>query len=357
MPVYNGSRYLGEAIKSILNQTFSDFEFLIIDDASTDDSVEIIKSYEDARIRLIENEKNFGLSATLNKGLDLAHGKYIARMDQDDLSLPNRLQKQVQYLEDHPNICVLGTWWKNIDENNKTLCIVRLPIQAFECGFWVFVIGEQAVGHPCVMFRLAEIISLGGYDEKYNIAQDLDLWFRASANDLQFANIPEVMFSYRIHSKQGSKNSQTDIEHKSALSAFLSEILLQHVDPLAAALIQPCNFNDSYFQSEKQIEEMFKLKERSLELFFKKHKLKSIEIVKCCITLWESLLPLCALKNINRVKIIYKNIIFCFKHLEKQFKSSVVYNTPYFIIFFFLLPKLPLEKFIRNPIHFFKKVF
>jgi glycosyltransferase involved in cell wall biosynthesis len=114
MPVYNGSKHLSDAVDSILTQTYTNFEFLIIDDASTDNSFEILKSYKDDRIRLIKNEKNIGLSASLNKGLNLALGKYIARMDQDDISLPNRLEKQIEYFKEHNDICVLGSWFKVI---------------------------------------------------------------------------------------------------------------------------------------------------------------------------------------------------------------------------------------------------
>ena len=108
MPVYNGATYLNEAIDSILNQTFNNFEFIIIDDASTDDYVKIIKSYDDPRIKLIVNKKNIGQSATLNKGLELARGKYIARMDQDDISMPERLKKQMGFMDEYPKFAVPG---------------------------------------------------------------------------------------------------------------------------------------------------------------------------------------------------------------------------------------------------------
>ncbi|SVC41049.1 uncharacterized protein METZ01_LOCUS293903, partial [marine metagenome] len=104
MPVYNGAKYLNEAIDSILNQTFQNFEFIIIDDGSTDDSVKIIKSYDDNRIRLVENRNNLGQSETLNKGLSLTRGKYIARMDQDDISMPERLKKQFEFMENNSDV-------------------------------------------------------------------------------------------------------------------------------------------------------------------------------------------------------------------------------------------------------------
>src|SRR2546423_6687976 len=116
MPVYDVAKYLREAIDSILGQTFTDFEFIIIDDASTDRSAEIINSYNDPRIRFIQNEKNVGLIATLNRGLDLAYGEYLARMDQDDVSLPERLAKQVAFMETASDVAASGTWARDIDD-------------------------------------------------------------------------------------------------------------------------------------------------------------------------------------------------------------------------------------------------
>lgn len=111
MPVYNAQEYIREAIDSILNQTFSDFEFIIINDGSTDNSVEIIKNYNDPRIVLVDNTENKGLVSVLNQGLQLAQGEYIARMDADDISLPNRFMEQVNYLDKHPQVGILGAWF------------------------------------------------------------------------------------------------------------------------------------------------------------------------------------------------------------------------------------------------------
>ena len=119
MSVYNGEKYLERAIKSILNQTFKDFEFLIINDGSTDNSVKIIQSFNDLRLRLIHNESNIGLIKTLNKGLKLSNGKYIARMDCDDISLPKRLSIQASFMEKYPEIGVCGSWVKIIGLGKK----------------------------------------------------------------------------------------------------------------------------------------------------------------------------------------------------------------------------------------------
>jgi glycosyltransferase involved in cell wall biosynthesis len=109
MSVYNGEKYLKEAVDSILNQTFSDFEFIVINDHSTDSTSEILFSYKDSRLKIIENDENIGITKSLNKGLRLVSGKYTARMDADDISFNNRLEKQLQYLEDNPDVGVLGT--------------------------------------------------------------------------------------------------------------------------------------------------------------------------------------------------------------------------------------------------------
>ena len=109
MPAYNAEKYIGEAIESILNQTFKDFEFIIINDGSVDHTKEIIREYNDPRIVLLENDKNRGIVLSLNKGLDAATGKYIARMDADDIALKNRFERQVEYLDEHKDIGVLGT--------------------------------------------------------------------------------------------------------------------------------------------------------------------------------------------------------------------------------------------------------
>jgi glycosyltransferase involved in cell wall biosynthesis len=127
MSVYNGERFLNEAIESILTQTFTDFEFLIINDGSTDDSVKIIESFQDSRIRLINNERNLKLIASLNKGVSLAMGKYIARMDCDDVSMPDRLEKEVRFLESNEEYGVVGTWYTVIDGEGKDQRNVSYP--------------------------------------------------------------------------------------------------------------------------------------------------------------------------------------------------------------------------------------
>ena len=132
MSVYNGEKYLREAIESILNQTFTDFEFLIVNDGSTDSSLEIILSYPDERIRVIRNDRNIGLTKSLNKALQQAKGEYIARQDADDISLQNRFEEQLIYLEKHPEVALLGTSAYKIDERGEILAKVIVPTEEDE---------------------------------------------------------------------------------------------------------------------------------------------------------------------------------------------------------------------------------
>ena len=200
MPVYNGEKYLREAIDSILNQTFTDFEFLIINDGSTDSSVEIINSYDDSRIRLIHNEKNLKLVASLNKGMDLARGKYIARMDCDDISLPDRIEKQVIFMDENPDIVVTGTWVENIDINGDFINIVKPPVGGdMESLYW----RPSPLIHPSVMMQ-KNIIEKYKYDLAFMHAEDYELWLRISKK-YKIDNIPEVLLKYRIHNCNISK--------------------------------------------------------------------------------------------------------------------------------------------------------
>lgn len=153
MPVYNGEKYLREAIDSILNQTYTNFEFIIINDGSTDTTEEIILSYEDERILYIKNEENLRLIRTLNKGLDLAKGKYIARMDADDISLPSRLEKQVLFMEDNPRVGLMGAYYKSFSENiSNEHTINGTPFRSNE-GLQFRLLFSSTIRHPTAFIK------------------------------------------------------------------------------------------------------------------------------------------------------------------------------------------------------------
>ena len=163
MSVYNGERYLHEAIESILNQTFTDFEFLIINDGSTDSTRDIITSYTDSRIRLIDNEQNIGLTKSLNKGIDLARGKYIARMDADDISMPERLEVQYNFLEKNIEYSLVSSGAYLIDENNNQIGELYRPYNYEMILGYIFFFNP--IIHPSVLFEKKEIIECGKYNE------------------------------------------------------------------------------------------------------------------------------------------------------------------------------------------------
>lgn len=195
MPVYNGRQYLRQAIESILSQAYRDFELLIIDDGSTDDSREICRSYGDARIRLEENGRNLGLVATLNRGLDLAAGEYIARMDCDDVSLPDRFSRQIEFLEKHPEIGICGTWFERLQEGGSVM--MRFPTDHNALRFFMLV--DNPFPHSTIFMRRSVINGFGlRFDPGYIHAEDYELWARA-AEYTKVANIPEILLKYRYH--------------------------------------------------------------------------------------------------------------------------------------------------------------
>jgi glycosyltransferase involved in cell wall biosynthesis len=209
MPVYNGARYLREAIESILSQTFTDFEFLIINDGSHDDSQAILESYADRRIRLLVNGSNQGISAALNLGLAQARGTYVARQDADDVSHPSRLARQVAFLEAQPAIALLGTqarFWKQGVAPARTPSMWRAL--SHEAIKFQAVFGNPFF-HTAVMYRRAVAWSeLNGYCSDYRICQDFDLWLRMLQRH-RVANLGEYLVDFRVHPHSICRTSRT----------------------------------------------------------------------------------------------------------------------------------------------------
>lgn len=198
MAVHNGEEYLRGAVDSILSQTFTDFEFIIVDDGSIDRSGEIISTYNDPRIRLIRHDDNLGLAASLNKGLGLARGEYVARMDCDDVSLPERLAKQVAFMDAHPEVGACSTWALDIDREGNIIgkrdTLTGEPLDNF---YW-----RTSLIHPASIIRFSRLSNLR-YDGELHCSQDYDLWFKIRAQ-AKLSNIPEYLFLYRVHDKSVS---------------------------------------------------------------------------------------------------------------------------------------------------------
>lgn len=216
MAVYNSAAVVAEAVDSVLNQTFRNFEFIIIDDGSTDSSGDILRQYaqRDARIRLYAQE-NCGLIASLNRGCRLAQGRYIARMDADDISLPPRFEKQFRFLEEHLEIGVLGTWIQDIDERGRP--IIEWPVPADPIVVRWFLFFGNCIAHPSVMMRRDLMERLGYYRPDAIHVEDYDLWIRA-AEVTGLANLPEVLVRYRVSA--GSVSGRNEIVQKERAAAL-----------------------------------------------------------------------------------------------------------------------------------------
>lgn len=223
MPVYNGAQYLQEAIDSILDQTFKDFELIIIDDGSSDDSLKIIQmnADKDKRIIFIRNEQNSGICVTLNKGLDFASGEYILRMDCDDISELNRIEKQVSFMDRHPEIGVLGSKIQIFGES------VNSYIFDFDED-WKLCIADMifatCMAHPAVIMR-NEIIQKYKlrYDDKFRGMEDYYMWWQISKY-AKISNIQEPLLNYRKHSKQVTQK-KIDDKYLNMTTLFLNERL------------------------------------------------------------------------------------------------------------------------------------
>lgn len=202
MAVYNGEKFLEQAIDSILLQTFAEFELLIINDGSTDRTDEIIRNYQDSRLTYIINTQNIGCVLSLNKGLSLAKTDLIARMDADDISEPTRLEKQFNFLRDNPEIDIVGSHINFIDETSKKIGSHIYPISNNEIK--ASVLFGSPFAHPCVMFRNEKFKALDlVYRQEYHYAEDYDLWQRV-LTELNGANYDEILLDYRISSSQVS---------------------------------------------------------------------------------------------------------------------------------------------------------
>lgn len=200
MPCYNGERFLGEAIQSILDQTLSDFELLLVDDGSTDGSLDIAKAFSDPRIRILKNPSNLGLAATLNNGLHAAKGRYIARLDCDDLSSRNRLERQVEFLDKNPHVGLVGSWVTTMTPERK--CLVSCPEN--DRDIRIRLVFGNSFSHSAVTFPKALIERYNlYYDTRFRFAQDYELWVRF-AQCTSLANLPEVLGSYRVHGSNAS---------------------------------------------------------------------------------------------------------------------------------------------------------
>jgi len=215
MSVYNGEAYLERSIESILSQTFRDFEFLIINDASTDSTEDILKNAHDPRIKVINNSVNLGLTKSLNRGIGIARGKYIARMDADDLSLPYRFEIQVGFLDSHPEYAILGSSYLLIDQEGRTLSLVKVPVE--DSQIRENLLKQNCFGHGSVMIRREAVQKVGGYDERFKCSQDYELWLRI-VEAFKASNIEEALYCWRMSNYSISKRNEWEQKYYASLA-------------------------------------------------------------------------------------------------------------------------------------------
>jgi len=200
MPVYNAAPHLKQAIDSILDQTYTDFELIIVDDGSTDNSLEIAGAYRDPRVNILQNKENLGISATLNRGIDHCAGQFIARMDADDYSYPLRLQKQIEYMDAHPECALISAATRVVSNDGGFVRQENFPPEFFYYNLtftcWIY--------HPTAMYRRNVVYEVGKYSEPYS--EDFDLWWKISREHV-IHHLNEILLDYR--------------ESKSSLSAVL----------------------------------------------------------------------------------------------------------------------------------------
>lgn len=220
MACYNTEKFVAEAIESILGQTFKDFEFIIMDDGSTDNSSNIIKSFDDPRIVYMRNEENMKLVRPLNIGLDMARGEYIARMDSDDIAMPMRLEKQVKFMDDNPYVGLLGAWYETFPK--YSLMKFKTDVRYFD------LLKRNCIAQNVVMMRKSVLDKYAlRYDESYTYAEDYELWSRM-IRCTQIANLPEVLVKYRSHgnsltNKTGKERSDWSRRVQQNMMSFLTD--------------------------------------------------------------------------------------------------------------------------------------
>lgn len=238
MPVRNAAAYVASSVGSLLRQTLDDFELLIIDDGSTDDTLEIIRSLSDRRIRIVGDHNNYGIAARLNEGLDLAAGRFIARMDADDIAAPYRLARQADFLAAHEGVDLVGSAAAYIDARGRLIGAPReYPLIDFEIKFRLLT--SNCLLHPTVMFRRRGADFR--YSTEFKFAQDYELWLRL-LEEKTYANLPDVLLLQRRH--DGAVSFEKRVEQKRlagvALKRFARDFAsFSLADPVAAVLVDP----------------------------------------------------------------------------------------------------------------------
>lgn len=273
--MYNAEKYLHEAVASVLNQTYTNFEFIIIDNGCNDGSLSIVKSFHDERIKVFSSTENQKLAVALNKGLELSRGALIARMDADDICLPNRLRKQVEFMQANPNVGILGTQLIAIGNKTRALPVTHQQI------VW-HMLNACPMLHPSVIFRKQVIDEYKlRYDENFYGAEDYELWMRACRLTTMH-NLPEALVKYRYHqsthrqmlSVVAQQNTQIKLAH---IAWLLPNLNAKQQQQLALYF----NRHIPHTRNEVWYEEVLHLFDEVIKLYPQYTKELRIEFNKC----------------------------------------------------------------------------
>lgn len=197
MSTYNNASTVGDAVASILGQSFPDFEFILIDDGSTDNTGAILSGFADQRLKLLRNDTNIGLTRSLNIAIAISSGRYLARQDADDISMPQRFEKQFRFLDTHPDVALLGTARATLDNSGNIIATTKLPEHPDYNRF----LKSNCLVHGSIMLRREVMEKVGGYNEDFRLSQDYELWLRI-ARTYRIANLLEPLYGVRRHSER-----------------------------------------------------------------------------------------------------------------------------------------------------------
>jgi glycosyltransferase involved in cell wall biosynthesis len=208
MPVYNGAKYIAEAIDSILAQTFSDWELLVGDDGSTDNTEEIVRAYSDERIKYFKNEENMGITPTRIKLIDKSEGEYVGFLDSDDIAMPQKLHEQITFLDENDDYATCGSWGIMIDENGRTIKEINLAAdnEAIRCNL---LFSSQFIQSSVIIRK--DVLKEETYNTDFPVAEDYDLWCRLAGQGYKMQNIPRYLVKYRWHGANISETQQDSI--------------------------------------------------------------------------------------------------------------------------------------------------
>lgn len=319
MVVYNGEKYIYDSIESVLNQTYKNFELLIINDGSTDNTVSIIESFQDIRIRLIHNEENKQQVYSRNRAIELAKGEYIAVNDADDLSMPTRLEKQVEILDNEPDIAIVGSWVRIVDENADKIHDWKLPIEPEHIN-WALCF-YVPVTHSAMMYRKEVVQQLGGYGTEETFAEDYQLFIKI-VKTAYMKNIPEVLQYTRTHNRRVTLSYKSKCRENSYRISkdYIHNLIGEDIDENIIAFLRRWGYTDLSLKASCKV----------LILYFKifKHFYCKLEFRQFLPILADSIIRFLIMITLRLVYIISPKIVEelnCSQKLQ-NIKSGKIFN-------------------------------